>query len=289
MRRVSFIIAALILAAVSMDVSAQQVVKKRVGTYKENGCVVVAEAVTTLALDVAVEREEFVAGSYARYAQKLLGKRASLVDRVQYSIVDADVALLEDADFYADASVDGGVVSVERGDDMLQVDRLSSVDKSLDAQADSAADQIFALRTARLELVSGELGDGVFGGGLESALNEINRLEQAYLELFFGKRTITRQTHRLLLAIDPTNKSYIVARFSPECGLVPTDDLTGELLMVNIQPSKMSYPAGDYKGVVEYRYANNATVVVMLGQGELTKRVLPIYEFGRTVMYLNPR
>jgi len=289
MRKLTFIIATLILAAVAVDASAQQVVKKRIGVYKENGNVVVAEAVTTLALDVTVEREEFVPGPYARYAQKLLGKRASLVERVQYKVVNADIAVLADDAFYAKQDIDNGSVAVAAAEELLQIDRMSSTEKSPDAQADSAADQIFALRSARLELISGELGDGVFGGGLESALNEINRLEQAYLELFYGKRMVTRSTHRVLIDIEQRNKSYVAARFSSDDGLVSKNDIAGELLMVTINPSKMEYPYGDDKGVVAYCYANNSEVIVSLGQTELVKRILPIYEFGEMVMYANPR
>ena len=50
----------------------------------------------------------------------------------------------------------------------------------------------------------------------------------------------------------------------------------------------MTYPASDVKGVVAYRYANNAEVLVSLGQEVLVRRILPIYEFGQTVMYLQP-
>lgn len=41
--------------------------------------------------------------------------------------------------------------------------------------------------------------------------------------------------------------------------------------------------------VVAYRYANNATVVVSYASVPLTKRVLPIYEFGKTIYYTMPR
>jgi hypothetical protein len=40
---------------------------------------------------------------------------------------------------------------------------------------------------------------------------------------------------------------------------------------------------------VAYRYANNADVAVALGGEILARRILPLYEFGATVMFLQPR
>lgn len=287
MRKISFIIAALLVALVSVDATAQQVVKKRVGVYKESGNVVVAEAATTLVVDVIVETERFTAGVYARYAQKLLGKRASFVNREQSYIVSANVAVLGDDAYYAtDASC------VYEGEEYalpLQIDRLSSTEYAQDVAAEDAAEQIFALRRARLDLVTCELGEGVYGGGLESALREIDRLEREYLELFYGRSETTYHTERIVVPVDANVTTYVIQRFSAERGLVGKSDLDGEIVMVDIKPTACDYPAGDEKGVVAYRYANNAEVSVMLGQDVLVRRILPIYEYGKTVMYANPK
>ena len=68
MKRLSLILA--LLTFTMSGLSAQQVVKKRIGTYTESGNLVVAEANTVLAVDITLSYEEFVAGPYARYAQK---------------------------------------------------------------------------------------------------------------------------------------------------------------------------------------------------------------------------
>lgn len=287
MRKISFIIAALLVALVSVDASAQQVVKKRIGVYKESGNVVVAEAATTLVVDITVERETFTAGVYARYAQKLLGKRASFVDRDEYRVVAANVDVLGDDAYYATDAV--CTTDDEAYTSPLQIDRLSSIEGSPEDAAYDAAEQIFALRRARLDLVTCELGEGVYGGGLESALREIDRLERAYLELFYGKRTTECHTERVLVPVNVDAKTYIIQRFSAERGLVGRGDLDGEIVMVAIAPTACDYPQSDEKGVVAYRYANNAEVSVMLGQDVLVRRILPIYEYGKTVMYANPK
>ena len=339
MKRSLLISLLLVASSLVVDASAQQVVKKRIGSYIENGNVVVAEANTTLAVDITVETEQFVAGPYAKHAQRLLGTNAPLVDKVIHRIVKSDVAVAESSSYYATESVDAAQCSDATSVEFPKVlpDRLSKSNLTADQAADRAAEQIYALRTARLELVTAELGDGVYGAGLESALREIDRLEKEYLELFFGKRSVTYSHQRYYVTVKPAEfeqiepvvapveevaegqesaeaektkekkskkvaeevvpqpepkmlpAKYAVARFNSKDGLLAADDLTGDIIMLVIEPSEMSYPESDIKGNVFYRYANNANVTLSLGYDEvIAKRVLPVYEFGRTVSFVKP-
>ena len=288
--RIIKLFVAIVAIALCVDASAQQLVKKRVGIYKENGNVVVAEAATTLAIDIVVEHETFTPGIYARYAQKLLGTRASFVERDEYRIASADVAVIENPIHFVkeDEKPQYDAPSVEC-ELPLPIDRISGGELSPEHAAKEAAEQIFSLRRARLELITGDFGDGVFGGGLESALKEIERLEKEYLDLFYGTRKVEMLSERFYVPVAEKQPTTIVTRFSTVNGIVATSDMSGDIVLVTITPSKMTYPLGDIKGTVEYRYANNADVVVALGNDILVRRVLPIYEFGRTVMFLQPR
>lgn len=287
MKRVFTILLAAVLVSLASDVAAQQVVKQRIGTYKEDGNVVVSEATTTLVVDLVVECEEFVAGDYARYAQKYLGKRASLVNRMSYSLVGADVAVLSEPEYYATQGV-AEEKSVTTVGDEIAVDRLSTSELAQETAAKSAAERIFELRTARQEIILGEYGDGVYGAGLEAALREIERLEREYLQLFYGVRTVTTKHHRITLPVSADMPNVVIARFNSDEGLLQRDNITGDIVMVTINPSEMKYPESNIKGTVAYRYANNATVSVSYAQQRLASRVLPIFEFGETVMYLKP-
>ena len=287
MRRLQSLALAVVMMLVALSAGAQELVKQRVGVYNVGGEVVVAEATTTLCVELVVEHEEFVAGPYARYAQRLLGERAPLVGRDEYRVVKADVSLL-DADSYYRRDVEcvsGG--GVEPFGTFL-IDRLSTTDKGAEEAATDAANQIYALRRARLDLVTGEHGDGVFGAGLKSALHEIEALERAYLELFFGRRAVSSERHTIVVAVDGDRAKSIIARFSPEEGLVATDNLSGDIVMLTIRPSEMNYPESNPKGRIIYRYANNARVEVTLAERRLAERILPIFEFGETVQLLAP-
>lgn len=288
MRKLLFVAAMVIASAIYSDASAQHLEKMRIGRYKEGDKVIIAEATTTLMVKLVVEYDEFEAGPYARYAQKLLGTRASFVNRAEYRVVGADVALVNNNEHGFTQGFDkymGHAVS----DRKIQVDRLATSEKSIETAAREAAETIFRLRKARLEMITGEQGEGVFGGGLESALKEIERLESAYLELFYGRRTLSYETRTYVLPVNKETPSMTVSRFSVDDGLVAIDDLAGEIIFLNINPSDMEYPASDEKGVIPFRYANNAEVTVSLGSRELCSRVMPIYEFGETVMIVKPR
>jgi hypothetical protein len=283
MKRLSLILALVTLTISSL--SAQQVVKKRIGTYTESGNLVVAEANTVLAVDITLSYEEFVAGPYARYAQKYMGTRASQVDYAEYSIVGAEVAVAADDYYMTDANSNAAAESLPfelTFGDVLP-DKMSTNVVATEDAAKSAAEKIFELRRVRLELVCGDLGDGVYGAGLESALREIDAIEKSYLELFYGKRESRTFTRRIYVSIDPERKSQVVARFNADQGLLSSDNLSGDIVMVTIQPSEMEYPASNPKGKATYRYANNATIVITLGQQVLNNRVLPVYEYGATV------
>lgn len=321
MKRSLLVAILLVASSLFVDSSAQQVVKKRIGSYLENGNVVVAEANTTLAVDITVEYEQFVAGPYAKHAQRLLGSSAPLVNKSVRRVVSSNVAVVDGATYLVNDDTEYLANEPELAFPRVLPDRLSKTNLSAEDVAERAAEQIYALRTARLELITAELGDGVYGAGLESALREIDRLEKEYLELFFGKRVVTYSTKRYYIPVKPAEfekveivvaepalekgkkanveqapqpepkmlpASYIVARFSDKVGLVAADDLQGDIVLLTINPTDMSYPENDAKGTVQYRYANNAEVTLSLGHVVISERVLPIYEFGRTVTLLNP-
>lgn len=288
MRRFFQIFFVVMALSMALDASAQQVVKKRIGVYQQNGNVEIAEATTTLVIDLVVEREQFVAGPYARYAQKYLGNRASLVDRDEYRLVSADVAVLRDEAYFAEEATIAVAEPQPTTQSMLSVDRMSASEKSAESLAKDAADKIFALRRSRYELVTGDFGDGVYGAGLESALREMDKMERELLAMFYGTSLVTRSAERIIYPVNASQTTSVIARLSATSGIVEKDDLSGEIIMVVITPSQMEYPASAEKGKVSYRYANNAEVVVALGQQVVARRILPLYEFGQTVMFLQP-
>lgn len=268
------------------------------GAVEENGGVVISDPRTTLAVDVTVERDVTLCGPYARYAQKYLGVRAPLTDKTTYAITDASVALFDPSALTAGAPAADAqrVLQHAWSDDefaRIQPDKTSMLTPTLEDAARDAANMIFSLRKHRLELITGEAGENVFGEGLNAALKEIYRQEQSYLELFLGKRVVSTETRRYLLTPKSDKKQYVVCRFSPAVGLLPDSDLSGDMVVLQVEPSGDTTTAIEASAketsVVTCRVADASVCTVVAGGREYAKAVLPVFEFGRTIRVALPR
>ena len=258
-----------------------------------------AEPRTVLAVDVTVACDRTISGPYARYAQKYLGVRAPLTDKSDWRVVDARIGLAPANAFEAQqpAAPERRVVSHAASDEeftrVAPDRRMSLMPPPADAAAAAAA-TIFSLRKHRLELITGEAGENVFGGGLQAALDEIAREEQALLELFLGKRIVSTKTQRFYVRPVADKRQYVVCRFNGEKGVLPANDLTGNLVVLQIDPSEQtpsSIPEASEKdpSVARCRIANEATCTLSVAGESCAEAVLPIFEFGRTITYSLPR
>ena len=289
----------------SGGVSAQNPYISLQGANETAGGLTVAQPRTILAVDLTVEHDVTLSGPYARYAQKYLGVRAPLTDKTVWSVTGAQIALLRGLHCYnttyvlnaaAPAPASTRVLSHTASENKfarLQPDKTDMTTPALEDAARPAAAQIFSLRRHRIELVTGEAGENVFGEGLKAALEEIDRLEQSYLELFLGKRIVSTETRRYVVCPQADKKQYIVCRFSPAAGLLPDTDLSGDIVLLQIEPSgaaKSDLEAGPKETqVVAGRVADPSTCIVVSGGREYARAVLPVFEFGRTINVALPR
>lgn len=267
------------------------------GLQERDGGMVYNRPHTTLAVDLTVECETVKAGPYARYALKYLGLRAPFSDKTIHTLRGADVALFDENGFVAAPLAADESRTVSYGDEggefaVLSVDRTEIIQPSAEQAAEQAANRIFALRRSRLDLITGEAGENVFGEGLKAALAAIDSQEQALLELFLGKRTVTTETRRVLVAPRPAERRYIVARFSESDGLLPESDLSGEMILLEITPGEpFAIEAAPEKSsdVVVCRVAAPSVCAVRTGNSLLAERTLPLFEFGTSVRVQLPR
>ena len=269
------------------------------GASEQAGGIAVSDPRTMLAVDLTVECDATVCGPYARYAQKYLGVRAPLTDKRSYAVKSAAIALIDPAEHLRARQPEAPTVRVvahAAADEefaRIQPDKTDMLTPSLEDAARNAANTIFSLRRHRLELITGEAGEHVFGEGLAAAMNEIARLEQSYLELFLGKRTVSTETRRFTVMPQVEKKQYILCRFNESQGLLPDNDLAGDIVLLQIEPS------GDTASAVEAsaketltmncRVADPATCTVICGGREYGRTVLPVFEFGRTIKVALPR
>lgn len=272
--------------------TAQNLEMTRLGTYVENGQTVVGTAETVLAVDITVSCEKVVSGPYARYAQRYLGLRAALSDKTVYTITDASVALMPGERYPVAGPIAPATARIESyaAHDAefarLPIDRFYMDEQDLQSAAANAAAMIFSIRKHRLDLIDGEAGENVFGAGLPAALDRLDRMEQELLEMFIGRRMVTTETQRFRVVPAEGKYQQIICRFSPDAGLLPTDDLTGDLVLVQYESQN---PALDEPGVkagsntASYRIASMTRCSVIAAGQERDAEVLPVFQFGQTV------
>lgn len=292
MKRILVSIAAL---AMVVSATAQNRQISRIGIYQQNGEICFGEPQSTIIVDLKVEQIETIVGPYARYAQKHLGVRAPLNDKTSWSIVGASIALADEASFAAPAAIAPAESYAEsqfgtlREFARMPLDRTDARALTADEAAAEAAAAIFSLRKHRIDLITGEAGENVFGGGLESALKTLDAYETAYLELFLGKRIVTTKTIRLAVHPSSDKFGYVLGRFNDKDGLLPSTDLAGEMLMLRIEPSgdtSLKYlkeATGREKSIIECRIADQSTCILSYGTEQIASATLPLFEFGRTV------
>ena len=275
-------IAALALA-LHTGASAQNTIYKAVvGTYTDaSGAVVVSDPSTIVAVDLIIEKEQTIVGPYARYAQKYLDVR------------DDDEAFRSgETTHYAIATV--SYMGSETEFPKVLPDRLTATAQSAEDAAAAAAQAIFSIRKHRMELITGEAGENVFGGGLKDALEALDAKEQEYLELFLGKKVVTTSTERIIIPMVAEQQNYHVARVSISAGILPPASTDGEAVTLILTPSGSaklgSLPEADLrdKTAVRVRIADNTNCVVAVGDKPVASAVLPIFELGRTVSVAAP-
>lgn len=259
----------------------------------------VSQPRTILAVDLEVECDRILAGPYARYAQKFLGLRAPLTDKTVWTVKNARTSLIDaETALFAGAlkSPEKHTYIYAEADDefpRVLIDKTSVQVPTLEDAARDAVNTIYSLRRHRMELITAEAGENVFGEGLKSALAEIDRLEQSYLELFLGKRTITISSHRYVIYPQTDKQQYVVCRFSAAAGVLPDNDLSGDMVMLQIEPAEpqtAGIAAGEREpSVVSCRVAAPSKCKVICNSLQFESVELPIFEFGRTVPVALPR
>ena len=247
---------------------------------------------TALDIEVAVQHETVRRGPYARYAQPLLGSVAPLSNRENFSLLAATVSATPAE--HPVSTAENPVLSLPAaGFDGVQVDKMSSVELSLEQAAAEAARTLFTLRQRRFDLITGEAGENVYGAGLEAALQEMKRLEGEYIALFLGQRNVRIEKKTIRVVPEKGNNMLVVARFTEAAGLLADDDLSGRPIVLELTPENAAAPAEALSAPP--RSGRNAPEMVSVRTGEtvryrlidgntvLAAGRLSIYQFGETI------
>lgn len=284
MKRAIFSLAALLFAATTTD--AQTLDAVRVGLDDNNGQVTYTIPQTSLQIEIQLSRETIRKGPYARFSQKYLGVIAPLTDKDIYTIKGATIGAAEVPTFKNAPATISVVDYVNSDTSFVRVapDKMQVLDKSPEEMASSAAATIYMLRKRRIELITGDIGENVFGAGLQSALKEIDRLEQQYMALFLGKVTTTTYSQTIRITPDAAKSNYIVARFADNAGVVGEDNLSGRPLVLEMRADKRTIastvPPKGAKSFATYRLPEVVSCRLLEGNREIASARVPMLQYG---------
>jgi len=164
---------------------------------------------------------------------------------------------------------------------------------SVDQLAEKAAKRLMDLRDGKHMILTGEAN--VFPQS-SASIDEINRLEKQYTELFTG-RTISEKrlfTYQVIPSKDMMGKPVTIFRFSDLTGPVAGSDKGGQPVNVIFTPeqktkalSVLNNTVTDRGGQVYdklfYRVPDVADMKIMLGQDVLFNSRRLVYQFGQVI------
>lgn len=173
----------------------------------------------------------------------------------------------------------------------VSVQQKMTVSKSPEERAREAAERISELRENRLDILTGETDANFSGAALGEAIRALEALEAEYLSLFTGYGTceVQTRTFHLIPGGGKGRSVQIAFRLSDEEGLLPAEDLSGQLYMLEIQPEtdgiEDDSEAPKFKG--EYlRYRVPAVCRIRITDGVRTylQTRLPVCQKGKTAL-----
>lgn len=164
---------------------------------------------------------------------------------------------------------------------------------SMEQLADRAARRLMELRDGKHSILTGETP--VFPQN-ETAINEMNRMEKEYTDLFAGK--IIRETHKFTYQIIPDSetagKNITVCNFSESAGPVSSADKSGVPVVIEFLPELKTKslklfsgdPSGSDKssaGKLFYRCPDISRIKITSGNMVLYSSRHLIYQFGEVI------
>ena len=137
--------------------------------------------------------------------------------------------------------VKGESLEVKGTDKLMPLLEEQFMASSTAKMAEGAAKMIYRIREARLNLLAGEVEHvPADGEAMKQVLAEMERQEQALVELFTGKTTVSHASHSLIYTPMQSVESETLCRFSVHSGVVAADDLSGEPIYISLEAMKQS-------------------------------------------------
>jgi hypothetical protein len=174
-------------------------------------------------------------------------------------------------------------VRTDEGYERVPVTQDNVVEKSPDRKAADAAATIFSLREKRQQIATGDTDATFSGEALQAAIDELTRLEERYLTLFYGIREESVEIKHFDVTPVPGTQRYTALRISDQ-GLQPASVSEGKPVTLEFQAEPLQTPeaASDRSKEVLVHYRIPAITRCRVnydGQLLMESRV-PVYQLG---------
>lgn len=237
---------------------------------------------TALLVEVEVIKTEEVAGPYYRYGERYLAlKNVIAEDKTSYEISNLQLKFKTVANPNMKFEVDPSNISLylnnqgllagintkpqevkkdvtkkiispraNKKDDTFRENYMITEEQllanSTAKMAELAAKQIYRIRESRLSLITGDMEEiPADGESMKLMLNKMDEAEKSLMQLFTGKKTVTKSIERVEIVPEKSMQSEIIARFSSHTGLVDKSDLSGEPIYMSISTNETPIPQAD--------------------------------------------
>ncbi|MFP3861219.1 MAG: DUF4831 family protein [Bacteroidales bacterium] len=167
--------------------------------------------------------------------------------------------------------------------------KVDTIQKNIDKKAEEAANFIFMIRKKRFELISG-MGDYYpEGAAMKEALDEMDTLENRYLELFTGKKKKDTLTYTFHVIPDQQHitEPNILFRFSHTDGFHEPDSQRGTPVWIELDKldnhqgiEKFAEKLKSNKSSLYFRVPSKMHLKLKLADKVIAEKYLNIFQFG---------
>ncbi len=176
-------------------------------------------------------------------------------------------------------------VRTDDGYERVPVTQDNVVEKSPDRKAADAAAVIFSLREKRQQIATGDTDATFSGEALQAAIDELTRLEERYLTLFYGicEESVEVKHFEVTPSAGAKDQRYTALRVGTE-GLQPASASEGKPVTLEFVPEPLATPEASSDRskdvLVHYRIPVITRCRVSYEGRTLLESRIPVYQLG---------
>jgi hypothetical protein len=200
--------------------------------------------------------------------------------------------------FEVEKNVEVSLVMPDSNSVSRTANKKSLREKTLEQKAEEAANFLIKLKKRRFRMVSGLNDSTPQGEAMTAALQELDRLEEAYLSLFTGKKTVYhhQRNYHYTPAIGKKTDRIVLFRFADNEGFLDALETRGKPVLFNLEGTSKTKGleqsasfAHLEDNMILYRIPDLVNVKLIYGEDVLSESLMPVFQSGALVrMELKP-